>query len=65
MVESMRRVARGRKLGAVSVAPDPFVEKIVATWPTGLEAARAETFGLAPAGDIDSIIRAYMDDYTS
>lgn len=65
MVESMRRVVAGRRLGQVTVAIDPFIEKIVAGWPTGLDASRAMSLGLAPAGDLDTVIREYIADYLS
>jgi nucleoside-diphosphate-sugar epimerase len=63
MVDSMHRVAHGRTLGKVSVAPDAFVEKIVAGWPTGLDASRAKTLGLGPSADLDTIISEYIADY--
>ncbi|MCC6914238.1 MAG: NAD-dependent epimerase/dehydratase family protein [Rhodospirillaceae bacterium] len=63
MVDSMQRVAGGRRLGKVSVTPDPFVEKIVAGWPMGLDAARAKALGLTPSADLDTVIREYISDY--
>ncbi len=63
MLDSMQRVAGGRTLGKVSVAPDAFVEKIVAGWPVGLDASRAERLGLAPSADLDTVIREYIADY--
>lgn len=63
MLDSVHRVADGRRLGKVSVAPDPFVENIVAGWPSGLDASRAVQLGLAPAADLDTVIREYIADY--
>ncbi len=63
MVDSMKRVASGRTLGNVTVAPDSFVEKIVAGWPMGLDSSRAKALGLAPPADLDTIIREYIADY--
>ncbi len=63
MVDSMQRVAGGRRLGKVSVTPDPFVEKIVAGWPMGLGAARAKALGLTPSAELDTVIREYISDY--
>jgi nucleoside-diphosphate-sugar epimerase len=65
MVESLQRTAGGRPLGKISVAPDPFVEKIVAAWPQVLDAARATALGLTQAADLDTIIRQYIRDYLS
>lgn len=63
MADSLRRVAKDRKLGAITVTPDPFVEKIVSTWPGRLDATRALELGLIPAADLDSIIAEYIADY--
>lgn len=63
MVESLKRVAGSRALGKISVAPDPFVEKIVAGWPASLDATRAEALGLTQTADLDTIIREYIADY--
>jgi nucleoside-diphosphate-sugar epimerase len=63
MVDSMRRVATGWTLGDVTVDVDPFVESIVAGWPTHVGAERALQLGLPSATELDDIIRAYMDDY--
>ncbi len=65
MVESLKRVAASRRLGAITVTPDPFVEKIVAGWPVGLDAGRAVALGLSPAADLDTIIGEYISDYLS
>jgi nucleoside-diphosphate-sugar epimerase len=63
MADSLKRVAGSRTLGKISVAPDPFVEKIVAGWPAGLDAARAKALGLTQAADLDTIIGEYIADY--
>lgn len=65
MIESLKRTAGGRPLGKVSVAPDPFVEKIVAAWPQVLDAARATALGLTQAANLDTIIREYIRDFLS
>jgi D-erythronate 2-dehydrogenase len=63
MIESLKRVAVDRKLGAISVKIDPFVAPIVAGWPTHVEATRAEKLGLPKDAGLDPIIAAYMADY--
>lgn len=63
MADSLKRVAGSRRLGTISVAPDPFVEKIVASWPKGLDATRAKILGLTPPAPLDTIIGEYIADY--
>jgi nucleoside-diphosphate-sugar epimerase len=63
MVESLKRVAKGRKLGAIRVEKDPVIAKIVATWPKGSYADRAKSLGFASDPDLDSVVAAYVADY--
>lgn len=63
MVAGLRRVAGDRRLGEITVAPDPAIERIVATWPVGSNADRAQALGLPRDPDLDSIIRAYIEDF--
>jgi nucleoside-diphosphate-sugar epimerase len=63
MVESLRRVAKGRKLGPIRVEKDPMIERIVATWPRGSYADRAKSLGFAGDPDLDSVVAAYVADY--
>ena len=46
MIAALERVAAGRPLGRISVVPDPFVAKIVATWPKATDDARARGLDL-------------------
>ncbi|HLI10404.1 MAG TPA: D-erythronate dehydrogenase [Alphaproteobacteria bacterium] len=63
MVAALKRVAGGRRLGPIEVAPDPAIERIVAGWPTGTAWRKAAGLGLVCDPDIDSIIRAYIEDF--
>ena len=63
MAESLQRVAGSRRLGKISVAPDAFVDRIVAGWPVSLDAARAKALGLTQAANLDTIIGEYIADY--
>lgn len=63
MIEALRRVAGSRRLGSIRFERDPVIERIVATWPTGLGFERAKKLGLPLDANLDSIIRAYIDDY--
>jgi nucleoside-diphosphate-sugar epimerase len=68
MVESLHRVAKLRprgsgELGEIKVERDPFIEAIVAGWPTHTEAKRAIALGLAPDVSLDAIVQAYIEDF--
>jgi D-erythronate 2-dehydrogenase len=63
MAESLKRAGGGRALGNITVSPDPFVEKIVAGWPVGLDATRAKALGLTEAGSLETVIGEYIADY--
>jgi nucleoside-diphosphate-sugar epimerase len=63
MVESLKRVGRGRRLGSVRVEKDPAIERIVATWPKGSYADRARSLSFAADADLDSVVAAYIADY--
>jgi nucleoside-diphosphate-sugar epimerase len=63
MIAALKRVAGNRHLGDIRVEPDPAIEKIVATWPIGTTFERALSLGLPKDPDLDSIVRAYIEDF--
>jgi nucleoside-diphosphate-sugar epimerase len=63
LVECVRRVGAGRGLGAISVEPDPAIQRIVDGWPRGVDAARALALGVPPASGLDEIVRAYVEEH--
>jgi nucleoside-diphosphate-sugar epimerase len=63
MIESLRRTAGNRHLGEIRFERDAMIERIVASWPTGLDFERAKKLGLPLDKSLDSIIRAYIEDY--
>ncbi|MFQ5775724.1 MAG: D-erythronate dehydrogenase [Kiloniellaceae bacterium] len=63
MIEALRRVAGNRPLGEITVAPDPAIEVIVATWPTESDFARASALGLPVEARLDDIVAAYIEDF--
>ncbi len=65
LVAGLNRVAAGRKLGKITVAPDPFTTEIVAGWPTDVLGTRGRSLSLPSDPDVDSIIQAYIDDYVA
>ena len=62
MVESLRRVAGERTIGAIEIRPDPEIERIVRTWPLYASAERARALGLPQDRALDDIVRAYLAD---
>ncbi len=43
-------------------APDPVVERIVAGWPTVLEAKRSRALGFQADESFEAIVRAHIED---
>ncbi len=63
MIAALRRVAGNRHLGEITVAPDPEIQAIVATWATETEFARATALGLPKEANLDEIVEAYIEDF--
>ena len=63
MVDALKRVAHNRKLGEITVEPDPFIEAIVRSWPVATDDARALALGLPKDRSLDDIIHHYIEDY--
>jgi nucleoside-diphosphate-sugar epimerase len=63
MIAALRRVAGNRHLGEITVAPDPVIQAIVASWATEAEFARATALGLAREASLDEIVEAYIEDF--
>lgn len=65
MIDALHRVAGDRPLGSVTVAPDPFIQQIVAGWPLDHAYDRAHALGLPRENSLDEIVRYYIDDYVN
>jgi nucleoside-diphosphate-sugar epimerase len=63
MIAALKRVAGDRPLGEITVAPDPFIEAIVETWPRDAGYERATVLGLPREDSLDEIVAAYIEDY--
>lgn len=63
MIDALRRVADGRRLGKITIELDPFIVDICKTWPQNMEFGRATALGLPIDGGLDEIIRNYIEDY--
>jgi D-erythronate 2-dehydrogenase len=65
MIKALKRVAGNKPLGPIRVERDATIERIVASWPTALNFDRATALGLPVDGNLDTIVRAYIEDYVA
>jgi nucleoside-diphosphate-sugar epimerase len=61
LVEAVRAAGATVTIG---VERDPWVEKLVGTWPRAARSARALALRLPQDGSLDSIVRSYVEDAT-
>lgn len=62
MLAALERVGGAETVKRIRWEHDPTVERIVGSWPAAWDTSRARRLGLEGDGDIDSIIRAYVED---
>ena len=62
MVEALRRVAGDTVADRVKWRYDPFIDRIVQTWPPRFAPKLGPALGMKTDSDFESIIRAYMAD---
>lgn len=62
MVAVLERVAGPQVTRHIGWKPDPQIERIVGGWPGAWDVTRANALGLRGDADIDSIVRAYVED---
>lgn len=60
MVDSVRRLGAGRRLGAVRFEPDERLQAIMDRLPRAVRSARAARLGFAPSASIDEIVADYL-----
>ena len=67
MIDSVQRVGqqRGLTVGEITVEPDPFIEKIVATWPLDASHDRALALGLPIDASLDDAANAFVDEHVT
>ncbi len=63
LVEALGRVAGASVSQLVSWHPDPFVRRIITSWPTRFSLQKATRIGLSADASIDSIVSQYIEDY--
>jgi D-erythronate 2-dehydrogenase len=62
MISALERVGGADVVKRIRWQHDPAVERIVGGWPGAWDIARARELGLSADADIDSIVRAYVED---
>lgn len=62
MLATLRQVAGDAVADLVTIAPDPAVEAIVASWPAVFDNGRAAALGLEPDSSFLSLVRDYLSD---
>lgn len=62
MIDTLRRIAGDEVADLVEVRPDPRIEPLVRSWPARFRNDRARSLGFSADPDVESIIRAYIED---
>jgi len=60
MIDALREAAGEEVVKLIRVAPDPVIERIVASWPNDFTAARARALGFVADENYLAIVRAHM-----
>ncbi|MES2412247.1 MAG: D-erythronate dehydrogenase [Pseudomonadota bacterium] len=62
MAEALERVAGIAAAGLITWTPDPAVARIISSWPSRFDTARASGLGLFPDPGFENIIQAYLSE---
>jgi nucleoside-diphosphate-sugar epimerase len=62
MVEAVRRMGGETAHARIRWQPDPLVQQIVSGWPPALSAPRARALGFTADPNIDTVVRAFIED---
>lgn len=62
MVDSLREIAGETVVRRISWQPDPFIEKIVYSWPVNFAPGRALALGFRADNSMHEIIKAFIED---
>lgn len=62
MAAALARLAGQAAADLIDWTPDPAIARIVTSWPSRIDAARARALGLLPETDFDAIIAAYLSE---
>jgi nucleoside-diphosphate-sugar epimerase len=61
-IAALRKVAGDNVVARIRREPDPFIEKIVAGWPSRFAAKRALSLGFKPDDSFEDIVRIHIED---
>lgn len=61
-IEALRKVGGEKVVKRIRREPDPFVQKIVAGWPTQFDARRATALGFRAESTFEEILRIHVED---
>jgi len=61
-IEALERAAGKDTVSLIRREQDPFIEKLVYSWPQSFEAEKAKSLGFKAENNFDEIIRIYMED---
>ncbi|MEC8594693.1 MAG: D-erythronate dehydrogenase [SAR324 cluster bacterium] len=61
-IEALERAAGKDAVSLIRREPDPFIEKLVYSWPQSFEAEKAKSLGFKAENNFDEIIKIYMED---
>ncbi len=61
-IEALERAAGKEAVGLIRREPDPFIEKLVYSWPQSFEAEKARSLGFKAENNFDEIIKIYMEE---
>lgn len=62
MADSLRYIAGDEVAERIDWLPDPFIQRIVGSWPAQFEPKRAEALGFSADETFDELVRGYMED---
>ncbi len=62
MIDTLRRLAGDTVAERIEIKPDPRIEALVLSWPAAFRAERALKMGFRADQDVESIIKAYIDE---
>ena len=61
-IEALERAAGKDAVSLIRREPDPFIEKLVYSWPQSFEAGKSKSLGFKAENNFDEIIKIYMED---
>ncbi len=61
-IEALRKVGGDKVVKRIRREPDPFIQKIVAGWPTQFDAKRATSLGFKAEASFEDIVRIHVED---